>query len=170
MDYIARMKIKHLQFRLLSGLILLNFTNFAVAQSKPVLPAGQKTWLYSEDPKLAHNKRIVYDFWREILESGHIELASRYLTETYIQHNPNVPTGRQGFIDLFKNGQPQPVVDSIRSPLIAIVAEDNLVVLIFKRELPDPKDPAKKYTTSGFDMFRIEGDQIAEHWDGETKQ
>ncbi len=164
------MKIKHLEIKLLLAIISLSFTNFAVAQIKPGQPTSQKTWLYSDDPKLAHNKRIVYDFWREILESGHIDLASRYLTETYIQHNPNVPTGRQGFVDLFKNGHPQPIFDSIRSPLISMVAEGNLVVLIFKSELPDPKDPAKKYTTSSFDMFRIEGDKIAEHWDGETKQ
>jgi predicted SnoaL-like aldol condensation-catalyzing enzyme len=163
------MKIKYLQIKLISGLILLNFTNFAVAQVETVQTTGQKTWLYSEDPKLSHNKKIVYDFWREILESGHIDLASRYLTETYIQHNPNVPSGRQGFVDLFKNSQPQPIVDSIRSPLIAIVAEGNLVVLVFTIELPDPNDPSKKYSTSSFDMFRIEGDKIAEHWDGERK-
>ena len=163
------MKLIHIQIKLLIGLILIIFSNFASAQVKPVQTTGQKAWLYSEDPKLSHNKKIVYDFWREILESGHIDLASRYLTETYIQHNPNVPSGRQGFVDLFKGGQPQPIVDSIRSPLIAIVAEGNLVVLVFTREFPDPKDPSKKYSTSGFDMFRIDGDKIAEHWDGERK-
>ena len=29
------------------------------------------------------------------------EAANRYLTETYIQHNPNVADGRQAFIDAF---------------------------------------------------------------------
>jgi len=38
------------------------------------------------------------------------------------------------------------------------------------RELPDPKDASKKYTTTGFDMFRIEDGKIAEHWDAAPKQ
>jgi predicted SnoaL-like aldol condensation-catalyzing enzyme len=38
------------------------------------------------------------------------------------------------------------------------------------REAPDPKDPAKKYTTTWFDMFRIQGGKIAEHWDPASKR
>ncbi len=45
-----------------------------------------------------------------------------------------------------------------------------MVVLSFVREGPDPKDPTKKYTTTWFDMFRLEGGKIAEHWDGAQKQ
>jgi len=32
-----------------------------------------------------------------------------------------------------------------------------------------PKDPAKKYTTTWFDMFRLESGKIAEHWDPAPK-
>jgi predicted SnoaL-like aldol condensation-catalyzing enzyme len=49
------------------------------------------------------------------------------------------------------------------------VAEGDLVTLSFARELPDPADPAKKYTTTWFDMFRIENGKIAEHWDSAEK-
>ena len=54
--------------------------------------------LQSADPRLAANKRFVYDFWREVLEAGHMDLAPKYLAESYIQHNPNVPSGRAAFI------------------------------------------------------------------------
>jgi predicted SnoaL-like aldol condensation-catalyzing enzyme len=158
-----------------SGLILvffvLTFVSHAFAQAAPTQPPGQKSMLASEDPKLAQNKKLVYDFWREVLEAGHLDLAPQFMTETYIQHNPNVPTGRQGFIDFFsKFRKPQPIADSIKGPLIAIVAEGNLVVLTFNWELPDPKDATKKYTTASFDMLRVEGGKIAEHWDSATKQ
>jgi predicted SnoaL-like aldol condensation-catalyzing enzyme len=43
-------------------------------------------------------------------------------------------------------------------------------ILTFVHEAADPKDPTNKYTTSWFDMFRIEGGKIAEHWDPATKQ
>jgi predicted SnoaL-like aldol condensation-catalyzing enzyme len=37
------------------------------------------------------------------------------------------------------------------------------------REMPEPADPAKKYTTTWFDMFRVKDGIITEHWDGATK-
>ena len=165
------MKIKSYQGKLILCLVISAFSNFASGQVAVMQSQNQKALLYSGDPKLARNKKIVYDFWREVLEAGHMELASQFLAESYIQHNPNVPTGRQSFIDLFsKYMKPQPFVDSIKTPLVAIVAENDLVVFIYKIELPDPKNPSKNYTTTGFDMFRIEGDKIAEHWDTATKQ
>jgi predicted SnoaL-like aldol condensation-catalyzing enzyme len=156
------------------GMALLAISNFTIAQVNPGPPSDQKAWLKSDNPKLERNKKIVYDFWREVLEAGHMDLAPQFMTETYIQHNPNVPTGRQGFIDFFsKILKPQPIVDSIKGfsgPLITIVAEGNLVILVFKRELPDPKDPSKKYTTTDFEMLRVEEGKVAEHWDTALKQ
>jgi len=144
--------------------------SFAFAQPGRAQQSSQQSWLKSDNPVLASNKKIVYDFWREVLEAGHLDLAEKYMTETYIQHNPNVPTGRQGFIDFFsKFRKPQPIVDSIKGPLIAILAEGDRVVLVFNRELPEPKDPTKKYTTTSFEMLRIEGGKVAEHWDNATK-
>jgi predicted SnoaL-like aldol condensation-catalyzing enzyme len=165
------MKIKSKFDQLLFGWFILFFSYSAVAQESFSQYGSQKSWLSDHDPRLARNKKIVYDFWREVLEAGHLNLADQYMTETYIQHNPNVPTGRQAFIDFFsKFIKPQPFTDSIREPLISIVAAGDLVVLAFKRELPDPKDPTKRYTTTEFDMLRIEGGKIAEHWDSSTKE
>ena len=122
--------------------------------------------LASADAKLAANKRLVYDFWREVFEGGQLQLADRYLTEAYIQHNPNVPTGRAGFVEVFSRfTTPQPVRARVGAPLVAITAEGDIVVLSFAREHADPKDPSKKYSTTWFDMFRIENGKIAEHWD-----
>lgn len=137
----------------------------------PVQPlANQKTLLQSNDPKLAANKKLVYDMWREMLEAGHIDLADKYLAESYMQHNPTVPTGRKGFVDLFsKFAKPQPIVDTIKAPVVAIVAEGDLVILSFAAKLPEPSDSTKTYTTTWFDMFRIENGKLAEHWDGAQK-
>ena len=163
--------MKYVQTVFRIGLIFLAFSSDSFAQAGPAKPQSQKAMLYSKDPNLAANKKIVYDFWREVLEAGHLDLAPKYMTETYYQHNPNVPTGRQGFIDFFsKFSKPQPIVDTIKGPLIAIVAEGDRVVLVFDWVLPDPKEPGKKYTTASFEMLRIEGGKIAEHWDNATKQ
>ena len=132
---------------------------------------SQKSMLYSKDPRLAKNKRLVYDFWRTVLEGGHLDQAPKYMMESYMQHNPNVPTGRQGFLDFFsKFAKPRPIVDTIQGPLIAIVAEGDRVMLSFKEVHPDPKDKTKTYVTTGFDMLRIENGKIAEHWDSALKE
>jgi predicted SnoaL-like aldol condensation-catalyzing enzyme len=131
---------------------------------------SQSQLLTSADPRLAANKRLVYDFWREVLEAGHMDLAPKYMLESYIQHNPNVPTGRAAFVDFFsKMSKPKPIEPTIKAPLVAIVAERDLVVLSFVRKAADPKDKTKTYTTTWFDMFRVDGGKVAEHWDCDSR-
>jgi predicted SnoaL-like aldol condensation-catalyzing enzyme len=143
----------------------------AHAQVAVVPRADQEQMLASPDPRLAANKRLVYNFWREVFEAGHMDLAEKYMAEGYIQHNPNVPTGRAAFVDFFsKSVAPQPIESRVKASLVTILADGDLVVLAFVREAIDPKDPGKKYTTTWFDMFRIENGKIAEHWDPATKR
>jgi predicted SnoaL-like aldol condensation-catalyzing enzyme len=133
--------------------------------------ADQAAMLASADAKLAANKKLVYDFWRDVFEGGRMELADKYMAESYIQHNPMVPTGRAAFVEAFsKRVKPVPVEPRIKAPLFAITAEGDLVVLSFVRESDDPSAPGKKYTTTWFDMFRIENGKIAEHWDPAVKR
>ena len=120
--------------------------------------------LENQSPMVAANMRLVYDFWREVLEGGHMELADKYLSEPYVAHNQNVPTGRAGLVDLFASiSEPRLIDAKVRAPLVDIVAEGNLVVLSFAADQPDPKDKSKTSTTTWFDMFRIEEGKIAEH-------
>jgi len=152
-----------------ASLILFATTSLAQLPVQPL--SDQKTLLQSSDPKLAQNKKLLYDFWREVFEAGHLDLADKYMAETYIQHNPNVPTGRKAFVDFFsKFKKPEPIADTIKAPVVAIIAEGDMVVISFARELVDAKDATKKYSTTWFDMFRIENGKIAEHWDAATKQ
>ena len=156
--------------RMASVVAALALAPAAFAQVAVAAAADQERLLASADPKLAANKRLVYDFWREVFEGAHMELADKYMAESYIQHNPNVPTGRAAFVEFFQRvRKPAPIEPRIKAPLVAIVAEGDLVVLSFAREHADPKDASKKYTTTWFDMFRIENGKIAEHWDPAVK-
>ena len=147
------------------------FAASAGAQAPVVPNPDQEAMLASPDPKLAAHKRLVYDFWREVFEGLHMERAPKYMTEAYIQHNPNVPSGRAAFVDFFSNrGQPKAIEARVQAPLVSIVAERDLVILVFASENPDPKDAAQKYTTTWFDMFRIENGKTAEHWDPALKR
>ncbi|MFL6625781.1 MAG: ester cyclase [Burkholderiaceae bacterium] len=138
----------------------------------PVRPAAnQEALLASADPALAANKKLVFDFWREVFEGGHLELTDKYLAEGYIQHNPNVPTGRAAFVEFFKRfAKAREIQPRIAAPLVSIVAERDLVILSFVQPTKDPKDASRTSTTTWFDMFRIENGRIAEHWDCANKE
>ncbi len=74
-----------------------------------------------------------------------------------------VATGRVAFFS--RIAKPVPIAPAVKASVVSIVAEGDYVVLSFVRDVVDPIDPAKKDTTTWFDMFRIEHGLIAEHWD-----
>ncbi|HEY3518880.1 MAG TPA: nuclear transport factor 2 family protein [Gammaproteobacteria bacterium] len=131
-------------------------------------PEAQRKMLESSDPKLAANKKLVWDMWRTFLQGGDINAADKYLAPEYHQHNPNAETGLEGVKAYFRaqGRTATPPKDSI-DRLIAITAEGDLVTLALVRELTD-KD-GNKYTTTWFDMFRVANGKIVEHWDTATK-
>ena len=137
----------------------------------PVEPnADHESMLASGDPRAQVNKRLVYDFMREVWEAGHAELASKYLAESYIQHNPNAPNGRAGFVGfLTKMKKQAPIEPKMKSPLVSITGDGDLVTIAVVRQMPDPKDASKNYTTTWFDMFRVQNGVITEHWDSALK-
>lgn len=127
--------------------------------------ADQEAMLASDDPQLAANKRLVFDMWRGLVDASQEALAPQWLDEGYIQHNPNAATGRAGVQAYFATRPDTEIQDHTIWPLVDVVAEGDLVVLAFARELPKPDAPDETYTTTWFDMFRIENGVIMEHWD-----
>jgi predicted SnoaL-like aldol condensation-catalyzing enzyme len=51
----------------------------------------------------------------------------------------------------------------MRPSPVTIIAENDLVVFVAVEELPEP-DGSGNYTTTHFNMFRIENGRLAEHW------
>lgn len=120
--------------------------------------AAQDALLSSPDPALAANKRLVHEAWRTAVGQGPQAAAARFLADGYLEHNVNAGPNPVPFI-----AHPRDRV--IDGPLVAMVAQGDLVVLVQAREHPHPVREGERYTTTWFDMFRIEGGKIAEHWD-----
>ena len=141
-----------------------------VRAQEPVVGAADAEALFtSPDPKLHRNKQAAYHIQRDLLEAGHWEMADRWLTERYIQHNPNAASGRAGVVHFFTQVlkvQPKPIPAKLSGKVVAVIAEGDYVVIITPRTL---KDPSKTYTTSWFDMWRFVDGKADEHWDGATK-
>src|SRR2546428_1140187 len=74
----------------------------------PVVGASDPDALFhSSDPKLNANEQAAYHIVKDLLEAGHWELADKYLTERYIQHNPNAASGRVGVVKFFRRAIPR---------------------------------------------------------------
>jgi len=157
---------------LLLALLGASLASLPASAQDPVVGAPDAEALFtSPDPALNRNKQAAYHIQRDLLEAGHWEMADRWLTERYIQHNPNAKSGRAGVIAFFTQVlkvQPKPIPAKLAQKVVAVVAEGDYVVIITPRTLKDPKDPAKTYTTSWFDMWRFVDGKADEHWDGAT--
>jgi predicted SnoaL-like aldol condensation-catalyzing enzyme len=124
----------------------------------------------SQDAVLNTNKQAAYHIEKDLLEDNHWELADHWLTVAYHQHNPNVVSGRDHVVQFFTSfTKPSPVSEHlVKTHVVAVLAEGDLVVVVTPRQLKDPRDPSKTYTTTWFDMWRFVDGKADEHWDGAT--
>jgi predicted SnoaL-like aldol condensation-catalyzing enzyme len=133
---------------------------------QPPLPVVEnpdhKQLLSAATPELVRNKRLVYDFWRTLVEALDTEATKPLLAPSYIQHDPNIDTGSEGVLAFFAQfGEKVAVQERVQAKLVALVAERDFVVIAWVDEHTEPRP----YATTFFDMFRIENGVLAEHWD-----
>lgn len=114
---------------------------------------------HAETSSEQQNIDLVTSFYSEVfVEHKTNDAALKYLEPSYIQHNPNVPTGRKAFIDFFipffeKN-------PSARSEIKRIIASNDLVMVHVHSKM-NPLDRGRAI----IDIFRVKDDRIVEHWD-----
>jgi predicted SnoaL-like aldol condensation-catalyzing enzyme len=143
------------------------------AQEAVVAAPNKEELFTSSDPQLNANKQVVYHIIRDLLEANHWDLADQYLTERYLQHNPNVPSGRDTVVNFFTQvlkAEPRPIPETLQTPVAFVTAEGDLVTVATVSTVQDPKDPTKTYTTTWYDTWRIVDGKADEHWDSALKQ
>jgi predicted SnoaL-like aldol condensation-catalyzing enzyme len=157
------MKLRTLAFAAIPAALL--FSGAAFAEPRPSTAIAV---IKGERAVEAKNKQVVLDMWYTILNERKLDQASNYIADGYIQHNPNAGQGLAAMVEFFKkawgpNALPQ---DQVKYTQFAMVmAEGDLVQLMFKRPRPDPKGPAKMVDTFWFDTYRLKDGMIVEHWD-----
>jgi predicted SnoaL-like aldol condensation-catalyzing enzyme len=131
-------------------------------------PAGAQAAMNAKEQA---NLQFVLDWWREVIQSRHLELAPKYQAENYIQHNINIQTGRDGFVKFFGSlGPPVPIQPTLAQPPAVAFGKGDYVVVIWEREGKDPADPSKTYKYNTYDLLRLQNGKVQEHWDWALKQ
>jgi predicted SnoaL-like aldol condensation-catalyzing enzyme len=156
----------------------IQFVGAVALLSLAALPSGGESINPPTTPQTApmtsqekKNLDFVLDWWRVVIQGGHLEQAPKYQAEDYIQHNPNVSTGRAGFVAFFSkfSKSKNPIPDKLENPPVAMGAKGDYVWLIFETEQKDPRDPSKTYHSNSFDVLRIQNGKVQEHWDSAMK-
>ncbi|MDO5658534.1 MAG: nuclear transport factor 2 family protein [Paracoccus sp. (in: a-proteobacteria)] len=103
------------------------------------------------------NRQLVVDFYEGFF-NRHDATAADVVAESYIQHNPAVPDGKEPFVSYF-TGFFEENPES-RARIVRSAADGDLVWLhIHSTNGADDTGQAV------VDIFRVEDGQIVEHWD-----
>lgn len=107
---------------------------------------------------LEANKENSIAFYKMAYEGNPKGAIEKYIGNEYIQHNPDVADGLQGFIDYFDRMQHEYPEKSIE--FVRCIAEGDLVALHTHQTWPGND----QYVTMDFFRFDDNG-KICEHWD-----
>lgn len=106
------------------------------------------------DDRPHHNRALVLDAMTSLFQRHDASAVERLYTKDYIQHNPNIPQGRDALRVIVEALSP-----SVHYEPGLIIAEGDLVA-IHGRIRGWAAEPQVV-----IDIFRVEGGKLAEHWD-----
>jgi len=148
-------------FRYKNGKIVEHWDNL---QEKPINPNPSNRTMTDgtaeiKDVKMtAINKKLVKEFVEDILVNGKMEKLTDYFTgDSYIQHNPAIADGLSGLGKAIEAMAAQGIIMKYNK-VHYVLGEGNFVLTVSEGSFADKH-------SSFYDLFRIENDKIAEHWD-----
>jgi predicted SnoaL-like aldol condensation-catalyzing enzyme len=116
------------------------------------------------------NREIVETFCTDVFVNHDLSRLDNYMRDDYIQHNPDVPQGKKGFTEFFKNTFK--AIPDFRYTLNKIVVDGDLVMIYCRTtgthtggEWLGKQASGNKLDFNVVDIFRIQDGKIAEHWD-----
>ena len=112
----------------------------------------------SDLPKTEENRALVSEFVDGVLIGRQLQNLPRFMSETYMEHNPSLADGLPSLRNALE-AQSSDGTPTIRyEKRHRVLAEGNFVLSVCQ-------GCRQGYHTSFYDLYRIEGGIIVEHWD-----
>jgi len=116
--------------------------------------------------KMEGKAAIACNFEADLVFARKIDMADKYVMPNFVEHNVRA---RSTDIASFKAGLAKmpkfPGPASGCGGAKIVLQQGDYVVFVRETQVPDPADSTKRVPGTHFDVFRFEGDKIAEHWD-----
>ena len=107
---------------------------------------------------LEENKKNAIAFYKMAYQGSPRDAIDQFVGDKYIQHNPDVEDGKDGFISYFERMAKECPEKNIE--FVRVIAEGDLVALHTHQTWPK----GDEYVTMDFFRFDKNG-KIVEHWD-----
>lgn len=156
----------HVSLSTLAFALLLGAPAFAQEPVKGV--ADPDSLFHDKNKKLDAEKQVAYHIEKDLLQCNHWDEAGKWLTNAYHQHNPLVQSGLEPVMKFFGSRPKTATCDTLKTPVVAVLADGDLVTVMTARTQKDSK--GEEYTTTWFDTWRIKDGKADEHWDPQTKR
>jgi predicted SnoaL-like aldol condensation-catalyzing enzyme len=136
------------------------------AQEPIIVPENREALFTDADPVLHANKQATLRILHDLIQCNRWDEAEKYLTDRYLQHNPNVKSGRDNVLKFFGPPARTPnCPDKLTMPVVTVLTSGNIVGIVFRQEYDHPTKPGEKYATIFYDQWRIVDGRADEHWD-----
>ncbi len=105
-----------------------------------------------------NNKEIIKGLYAEVFNGHNLEATKNFIKEDYIQHNPRVENGREGFVKFFKEtfGRHPKFKIEIKH----LIADGDYVAVH-----THATGMNLQLGAAVVDIYRLEDGKVAEHWD-----
>ena len=120
--------------------------------------AAGATPAHAADDVREANKRTILAFYDAALNRSNFDEAAAYFGPHYIQHNPMIKDGIEGFRSFLQDLKKQ--FPGLRSDVKRVFADGDFV-MIHVHAKRQPEDLGLAIV----DIFRLEQGKIVEHWD-----
>ena len=99
------------------------------------------------------NKELVIKAVTEVFINGDATALDRYWSENYVQHNPQIPNGREALKQMISGG------GNMKYEMGLVVADGDFVMVHARITGFGPKP------LIAVDIFRVKEGKLVEHWD-----
>src|SRR5436190_14971956 len=117
----------------------------------------------AQDPKQeVKNQQMVLDWYREVVTFGHVDLAPKYMADSFIEHDPEITGGLKEFVRAYGRFHPRPIQKKMPWTSTSF-AKGDYVVMAWEHPDKDART-GTPYSYFTYDVVRVKDGKIQEHW------